>query len=54
MTAKPRPTPAPLTLCRHYECVCARAAELAAIGLTHVAVELHIGRTPVRCRKVKP
>jgi hypothetical protein len=37
--------------CRHPECVAARAEELAAAGMTHVAVELHKSDMPVRCRK---
>jgi hypothetical protein len=36
--------------CEHYECRCARAAELAAMGLTAEAIQVHFER--VRCRKV--
>ena len=34
--------------CEHHECRCARAAELAAMGLTAEAVEAH--QRTVRCR----
>lgn len=37
--------------CRHPECVAARADELAAMGATHLAVEIHKSEMPVRCRK---
>jgi len=38
--------------CTHYSCRCARAAELAAMGLTLEAVQIH--NQDVRCRMVEP
>ena len=37
--------------CRHHECVCARAEELAEMGMTRLAVEIHASGMPVRCRR---
>ncbi len=37
--------------CRHHECVCARAEELAAMGMVRLAVEIQVSDMPVRCRK---
>ncbi|HYX21408.1 MAG TPA: hypothetical protein VFA98_11245 [Thermoanaerobaculia bacterium] len=37
--------------CRHPECVAMRAEEFAAMGMTHLAVEVHKSDLPVRCRK---
>lgn len=39
----------PVYLCEHYACRCARAAELAAQGLTVEAIEVHSQR--VHCRE---
>lgn len=39
--------------CRHPECVAMRAEEFAAMGMTHMAVEVHKSDLPVRCRKTK-
>ncbi len=38
--------------CEHHDCRCARAAELAAMGMTAEAVEVHYRRVP--CRRTKP
>lgn len=38
--------------CEHYDCRCARAAELAAMGLTAEAASAHHER--VRCRRSGP
>jgi len=50
---KPQPQPwvePPLpTPCRHHYCQCLRAAELAAMGLTYDAIQVHYG--PVGCRR---
>lgn len=35
--------------CEHHTCRCARAAELAAMGQLHEAIEVHFAR--VRCRE---
>jgi hypothetical protein len=35
--------------CRHYECRCARAAELAAMGLIVQAIDVH--QQEVTCRQ---
>jgi hypothetical protein len=40
-----------MTQCTHYECRCARARELAEMGLIAEAVEVHQQR--VTCRKQK-
>ncbi len=37
--------------CRHHECVCARAEELAEMGMPRLATEIHASDLPVRCRK---
>lgn len=38
-----------MTMCEHHECRCARAAELAAMGLTLEAVRVH--GEQVTCRR---
>jgi len=37
--------------CRHDECVRARAAELAEMGMMKLATEIRESEFPVRCRK---
>ena len=37
--------------CRHRECVSARAEELAEMGMTNLAAEIHASDMPVRCRR---
>lgn len=39
--------------CRHHDCVCARAAELAGMGMTKLALEIHMSEFPVRCRRAR-
>ena len=48
-----------LTTCIHYECRCARAAELAAMGRTLEAIEVHsrwvtCRRAPCLCQEIHP
>lgn len=40
--------------CMHYECLCARAEELAAVGQTAEAVALHRSGQLVPCRRSGP
>jgi hypothetical protein len=41
----------PKVECDHYDCRCARAAELGAMGRTLEAVMLHVNGASVRCRR---